>query len=248
MKLLRKGLEQMISGKIILPEIIKQRKIYYPGYFNCEFGSLPEAVRHIKKNGSSLKYYIPDIIMYNICYRDYLRMYGIDMLIKRLEIDAPELKNEPQLSKNLQNWYKREGQMVSGYDIQCYNIKDKITILGHEFHGLEDVMAHRTAYGRIGYSDLSICTCIPKSRKSGLYVSEFYARYPIFDSYDIGDDRTYQNYIFTNEPINEETLKEIAEIRHNNNYCMVHEDIPEHLLPILYYSGDGDYMILAQKK
>lgn len=79
-------------------------------------------------------------------------------------------------------------------------------------------------------------------------MSQFYASYPIFDSYDIGDDRTYQNYIFTDAPIDVAKLKEISEIRHNYNYCMVHEHIPEHLLPILYYRGEGDYMILAQKK
>ena len=37
-------------------------------------------------------------------------------------------------------------------------------------------------------------------------------------------------------------------VGHRMNYCMVHENIPDHLLPMLYYYGDGDYMILATKK
>ena len=231
-----------------LPELVKQHKICYPGYRDCEYDSLRDAVLHFRKKGFNMEYRLPDIIMYNTCYRDYLRNYGMDMLLKRLGKDVPELAKDEKLLHSLQKWYDKEGKGLAGYDIQCYNVKDTIIILGHEFHGLEDVIGHRTAYGRIGHSDLSISSCVPKKQKSGLYVSEFYARYPIFDSYDIGDDRTYQNYVFTNEPIDDEKLKEIAEIRHNYNYCMVHENIPEHLLPILYYCGDGDYMILAQKK
>lgn len=29
---------------------------------------------------------------------------------------------------------------------------------------------------------------------------------------------------------------------------MVHEQIPINLLPLLYYNGDGNYMLLATKK
>lgn len=231
-----------------LPELDRQRKICYPGYRDSEFASLADAVRYFRKNGSNLECRIRDILMNNICYRDYLRNYGIEMLLKRLVTDVPDLSEDMSLLQSLRKWYDEEGKEVAGYDIQCYNIKDTITVLGCEFHGLEDVIAHRTAYGRIGHSDLSTNSCNPKEHKAGLYVSEFFATYPIFDSYDIGDDRTYQNYVFTSEPIDDEKLKEISQIRHNYNYCMVHEDVPEHLLPIFYYRGDGDYMILAQKK
>lgn len=231
-----------------LPKLAKQKKICYLGYHNVEFASLKDAVRYFKKDGYGLEYRVPEMLQYNICYRDYLRENGLENLLKRIISDVPELVKEEKTIQSIIEWYGREGKKLAGYDIQCYNIKETITVLGHEFHGLEDVIAHRTAYGRIGYSDLSINRCIPKKHKSGLDVSEFYASYPIFDSYDIGDDRTYQNYVFTNKPIDDEKLKEIAEIRHNYNYCMVHENIPEHLLPILYYRGDGDYMILAQKK
>ena len=236
------------NGGEDLPELAGQRKICYPGYYDSEFASLKDAVRYFKKDGYGMEHRVPDLLKYNICYRDYLRKHGLENLMKRIICDIPELKNEEKTIQSIRVWYEGEGKELAGYDIQCYNIKDTITILGHEFHGLEDVIAHRTAYARIGHSDISINSCSPKKHLPGFYVSEFYATYPVFDSYDIGDDRTYQNYIFTNEPIDDEKLKEIAEIRHNYNYCMVHENIPEHLLPILYYRGDGDYMILAQKK
>lgn len=242
-KLFRKGAD---GGD--LPELAGQRKISYPGYRDSEFASLSDAVRYFKKNRYCLEYRIPDIIMYNVCYRDYLRNFGMETLVRRLLTDVPELAEDRQLPQRLWEWYDKEGKDLAGYDIQCYNIKDTITVLGHTFHGLEDVIVHRTAFARIGHSDISISSCVPKKHISGLHVSEFYASYPVFDSYDVGDDRTYQNYVFTNEPIDEVRLKEISEISCNYNYCMVHERIPERFLPILYYSGDGDYMILAQKK
>lgn len=230
-----------------LPELMEQ-KICYPGYRNCSFRSLQDAVRSLMKDGFSLEYRLPDIIRFNVCCRDYLRKYGIRTLLKRMVMDVPELETEPEILGSIVRWYEKEGMNLAGYDLQCYDVKDTITVLGHEFRGLEDVVAHRSAYGRIGHSGLSLNDCAARKVVDGLFVSEFYERYPIFDSYDIGDDRTYQNYIFTVEPIDDEKLAEISGIRHNCNYSMVHENIPEHLLPILYYQGDGEYMILAAKK
>ena len=37
-------------------------------------------------------------------------------------------------------------------------------------------------------------------------------------------------------------------IYHTGNFCMVNEQITPELLPILYYKGDGNYMLLATKK
>ena len=43
-------------------------------------------------------------------------------------------------------------------------------------------------------------------------------------------------------------MKEAFRTFHGFNYCMVHENIPEENLPILYYKGDGKYMLLATKR
>ena len=37
-------------------------------------------------------------------------------------------------------------------------------------------------------------------------------------------------------------------VYHRGNFCMVHEQISEGMLPILYYSGEGNYMLLATNK
>lgn len=248
MSLIERLLERFSCEKKNLPELVKLQKIYYPGYLDGEYASLRDAVLHFMRKGFRMEYLIPDIIMNNVCYRDYLRDHGLDILLRRFARDVPELNNDPMLFPSLHRWYDKCGKDLAGYDIQCYNIKDTITVLGHEFHGLEDVMAHMSACGRIDHSDISLNECNSMKKILNLYVTEFYADYPIFDSFDIGDDRTYQNYVFTREPIGDEKLREIFGIRHNYNYCMVHENIPDHLLPILYYCGDGNHMILATKK
>lgn len=223
-------------------------EVCFPHYHKGEFSSLHKAVRFLKDRQSGWGYYMKKIVQYNVRYRDILREKGLVSLLHRLLEDAPELCSEKAALEEVRRWYVDEGKHLAGYDIQCYNIKDKITILGHEFSGLEDVKAHRSLCGRDSFYDPDMIHCTPAKESKDVFVAELYDRYPIFDSYDIGDDRTYQNYFFSNVPFSEETLAEMKAIKHKCNYCMVHEEIPEHLLPVLYYSGEGDYMILATKK
>ena len=77
---------------------------------------------------------------------------------------------------------------------------------------------------------------------------EFYENYPIFDSYDLGDDRTYQNYIFRKNEITKQDMEIAFAVYHKGDFCIVHERIPENMLPILYYRGEGNYMLLATNK
>jgi hypothetical protein len=98
------------------------------------------------------------------------------------------------------------------------------------------------------YSDVTVYERTPRKRKNGIAVVELYEHYPVFDSYDMGDDRTYQNYFFINGDVSAEDVEKRAKLSDGVNYCMVHEDLPEEMLPVLYYNGDGDYMLLAQKK
>ena len=83
---------------------------------------------------------------------------------------------------------------------------------------------------------------------SDIHIGELYENYPIFDSYDLGDDRTYQNYIFRKNEITKQDMETAFTVYYKGNFCMVHEQIPEDLLPILYYSGEGKYMLLASAK
>lgn len=69
----------------------------------------------------------------------------------------------------------------------------------------------------------------------------------LFESFDFGDNKYYQNYISSNSPITESDMKNAYGVSHRVNFRMVHESIPEDKLPILYYNGNGQYMLLASK-
>ena len=48
--------------------------------------------------------------------------------------------------------------------------------------------------------------------------------------------------------ITKDQMQQYANIQFDSNYCMLHEQIPAEYLPVLYYVGDGPYMVLATKK
>lgn len=71
----------------------------------------------------------------------------------------------------------------------------------------------------------------------------------MFDSCDSSDGRSYNNYVFSKIPLTEDLMELYCKrISARFNACMVHEDIPTDLLPILYYDGDSDWVLLATKK
>ncbi len=222
-------------------------KICFPHYKKGEFASLAECVDFLKhKTHFVYSYVLCEIVQYNICYRNYLRRQGIDELIVHLIDEAPQLREEKLLLNRLREWAAEE--KLADYDIQCYNIKDKISILGHTFNGLKDIRRHIELSGRSGYGSLHCWSPAEKESYDDVHIGHFYENYPVFDSSDLCDDRTYQNYIFRSTPITEEDMKSAFKTFHGFNFCMVHEEIPQEMLPILYYRGDGKYMLLATAK
>ena len=222
-------------------------KICFPHYKKGDFASLADALKFLSRETYSIsRYALCEIVQYNTCYRNHLRRHGVEDLIVRLTEEAPQLKEEKVLLHRLREWAAEE--KLADYDIQCYNIKDKVTILGHSFNGLKDIREHVELYGRDGYDGLHCWSPTEVEPYEDVHVGHFYESYPIFDSSDLCDDRTYQNYIFRAAPITEADMKEALRISHGINFSMVHETISEENLPILYYKGDGKYMLLATKR
>ena len=91
-------------------------------------------------------------IQHNTCYRNHLHRHGVDDLIVRLIEEVPQFKEEKVLLYRLREWAAEE--KLADYDIQCYNIKDKVTILGHTFNGLKDIRKHIELYGHEGHDGL----------------------------------------------------------------------------------------------
>ena len=128
-------------------------KICFPHYKKGEFASLADALKFLEHETYSIsRYALCEIVQYNICYRNHLRRHGVEDLIVRLIDEAPQLKEEKVLLHRLREWAAEE--KLADYDIQCYNIKDKITIHGHTFNGLQDIREHIELFGREGYDGL----------------------------------------------------------------------------------------------
>ncbi len=92
--------------------------------------------------------------------------------------------------------------------------------------------------------------CYPQEckKQADIHVGEIYESYPIFDSSDLKDRRSFRNFIFRHSPICETDMRDALAIPHRCNFCMVQECIPHDMLPVLYYKGDGEHMLLATER
>lgn len=97
-------------------------KICFPHHSHGEFNSLNEAFRYLIKREYGWSWFtLTEIVKYNVFYRDYLREYGIDFLIKKIIEEVPELSEDKKALNHLREWTVKEA--IATYDIQCYNIK-----------------------------------------------------------------------------------------------------------------------------
>lgn len=217
------------------------------GLMYDEFSSLSAAYAVLSFHGQWQWYTLSHIVMYNVCCRDQLRELGIDAYIARITSEVPEIAGDADGLEYLRRCYEKSGG-VAPYDIQCYGIRDRITILGREFEGLEDVKRHRThsinCLSSLGGDVLRNAEAWPD-----MAICEVYENYPRFDIYDSCDDRTYQNYFFRcGGTFSDDDMNRLAKLPHEMNLQMVHEHIHADNLPVLYYKGTGEYMLLATAK
>lgn len=230
---------------------MEKKKVCFPCYRGCEFGSLEEAVDFVQQLHGGLYVYIDKIVMYNIRFRDCLRTYGIEGVIKMLIDEAPAVAQDTKALDDLRSkWTNRMKEHIADYDIQCLPKDSRMCIDGYWFEGLKDVEAQieitgtpeylfRSWYKREDY----------KHNPSGLHVGNIWKSYPKFDSSDANDGRSYNNYVFSKTPLTEEMMEDYcSRIKAPFDSCMVHENIPADLLPILYYDGDSNCVLLATAK
>lgn len=230
---------------------MEKEKVYFPCYGRCEFGSLQEAVDYVQKIHGGLYVYIVEIVLYNVRFRDCLREKGVDGVLEMLITEAPiialDFKSINYLKKT---WHERMKEHVADYDIQCLPKNSRFCIDGCCFDGLDDVGSHvemsgnprHTYYKWYSYKEY-------KHNPFGLHIGNIWESYPMFDSCDSSDGRSYNNYVFSKIPLTEDMMELYCKrISARFNACMVNEDIPTDLLPILYYDGDSDWVLLATKK
>lgn len=135
--------------------------------------------------------------------------------------------------------------------VREYSTRDTVEILGHVFHGLEEIKAAVEISASPFLSDeidkRFVDEITPKAPISGLHVAEIWKSYPCFDFEDrMNENRTYQNYFFSTEPFTPDRLSEIYQkCVQQSNFRMVNEHIPTDFLPAVYYVGDYDKMLVA---
>ena len=83
--------------------------ICFPHHTKGEFGSLREAYLSLRKKDYGWSWFtLTDIVQNNIGYRDYLRAYGIEALVKRIKDEVPELTNDRREIEYLCEWTVEE--------------------------------------------------------------------------------------------------------------------------------------------
>lgn len=230
---------------------MEKMKVFIPCYGRCEFNNLSEAVSYVKQRPGGLPIYIDDIVFYNIRFRDCLREKGLDGVVTMLRDEAPAIALEKEAVDRLkEKWSHRMDEHIADYDIQCLPKKQWFKIKDCWFEGLDDVDDQSEIYGnpRHTYSKWTTREGY-KRNPAGLHIGNIWESYPKFDSSDDADGRCYENYVFSMQPLTEAMMERYCkEVSANFNACMVHEYIPQDLLPILYYNGDSDYILLASAK
>lgn len=130
--------------------------------------------------------------------------------------------------------------------VRC-SIFDDVDILGHTFHGLADVRRHVEMSLNARSSRPSVSSFTPESTCM-VHVGEVWMPYPTFDAEDAANEnRSYSNFIFRSHPLRQEDMMQLYERRPTVNDCRLTEDTPVSMLPLLYFVGDGETMLLARE-
>lgn len=231
---------------IIIPT--PMRRIYIDGDFRKgayeEYGDytfdLDGALAYLSDN----VYYLEDVILYNPCLRRILRQEGADALIEHLVATRPV--SEALMRRMSGFACKWRGMQIGDFDIQWVPISARLNFGFIKDIRLRDIQTNVEASMLVRcFSEPEITHRTPANDQ--LHVGEVWAPYPVFDSYDAGDDRTYQNFIIRPQSISDEEMRRLALVRTASNDRRVHEDTPEDLLPAVFYKGDGGFMLVAAK-
>ena len=131
--------------------------------------------------------------------------------------------------------------------VQRLPIDEDVEILGHVFHGLQDIKAHVEMALYRDYSRGKADIREPKL-KCDVHVGEMWMPYPCFDFEDsVNENRSYSNYIFRNRPLTQDDMRRLSELPSASTECRITDDVPQDMLPLLYYFGEGNEMLLKAK-
>lgn len=192
-------------------------------------------------------YKFDDMMLHNIILRDALRSFGVMKVVEHIRKFAP---NNKELQERFDFFIEKHPDgSIGDLDIQVYSITEDVDILGHTFHGLEDIMAYR---------EMSLCekympkerarSMIPKKR-GNIHVGEVWESYPCFDSSDYATETwSYQNYLIRTRHITNDDMQKTKNLPTVGCLEKINEQMPLEALPLVYYSGDGGFMLVATRR
>ena len=139
--------------------------------------------------------------------------------------------------------FQRKAIAPKEHKILTCSIHDDVRILGHVFHGLEDICS----YVEMSMSDgSSLGPSKREAKKKGdVHVGELWMKYPCFDSSDyMYENRYYQNFIFRKRPISASDIKNLEQLPTHGNSKRLSLSVPEDMLPMAFYNGEGDTFLV----
>lgn len=216
-------------------------EITFP-FDGCNRMCLKDAIAAILEKGYT--YMIQDTIQYNVILRDAYRDMGAEAFTKELLAIAD---NDEKLASRMQDFNEKIAEKggLADYDIQAYNINEPITFFGVTVQGLEG-LKQRIECGCRDEKYEHTYPCNPIV--SDIHVGEIWHSYPMFDIYDMADNRTYNNYVVRNHKITPKDIATVIDLPYEANYIRVTEHISKDCLPIVYYEGSGNKILVATAK
>lgn len=222
--------------------------IRIPGFSKVNtYDCLEEMIAQVSH--SYLDNRIVEVITYNAVYRRAYLSSGWEGLMKKLILEVPSLAEEEGVLNSVKAKLAAKG--MGDYNIACYQTNEPIELMGHRFLGLGDIVDSVTCNlwmpKEKTCTDKDICAVnSPKKGVEGLEILKIYKKYPCFDSYDsFNENRYYQNFVFSRKKFMAEKVNRIIQLPTGCNDNLCTESIPGDLLPIIYYSGEGEVLIVA---
>ena len=220
-------------------------KVWYDSFAEIveDFCHGKDAIANVRdgRKENRLWAYIGGIALYNVCYRTILRNEGVNALLSVLFKEAPAFQLEDKAIECLKSAVKCRGTF-GDYDIQCLSTDDSFCAHGRTFNGLDDVRENIEWYMRRRKEPKMSHRHQP--HLYDVHILCNYEPYPIFDSSDWGEDRTYCNFFFKRIGFTSDDFRIIADIPDEGNFKKTHEHLAcVNEMPLLYYPGDGNTML-----
>lgn len=174
-----------------------------------------------------------DVVEYGISEKDY--HYGPYLYRKDLY-----KYGEKDAERVLPPFDTQEEKAVT---VQRLPIDADVEILGHVFHGLEDIRQYVEMSLYKSYDKGAASEWEPK-KKCEIHVGEMWMPYPCFDSEDFANEnRSFINFIFRSRPLTQDDMRQLSELPSSGSQCRVTDHVPQDMLPLLYYCGEGNEML-----